>query len=244
VAAVLLVSLSGIRTGTLDACATLIADLDARRVPVSLLVVPRDPGGRAALRWLRQRRDRGDALLMHGYDHTADPLGPWGTYTVASLRRRAEFATLPAHEAGLRLHAASLLLERFDLRTDAFAPPRGLASPGTLQALRQRGYRVCAEAAAVRDLRSGQVHRGRELGFGMLGLAPGERTTPLWCRAIARGVARAVRQGALVRIAADARDLASSGRRAALLAAVDLALHHRAHPGTYRTLTERQELAV
>ncbi|HEU0128312.1 MAG TPA: DUF2334 domain-containing protein, partial [Pseudonocardiaceae bacterium] len=73
---------------------------------------------------------------MHGYDHTVDPLGAWGTNTVARLGRRAEFADLPAHEAGLRLHAANMLLERLELRTDAFAPPRWLASPGTVQALR------------------------------------------------------------------------------------------------------------
>ncbi|MFN2494675.1 MAG: DUF2334 domain-containing protein [Pseudonocardiaceae bacterium] len=146
----LLVSLSGIRDATLDDCATLIADLDARRVPASLLVVPRDPGGSAVVRWIRERRDRGDAVLMHGYNHTADPLGSWGSYTVARVGRRAEFATLPAHEAGLRLHAATILLERLDLRTDVFAPPRWLASPGTVQALRLRGYRVCADATAVR----------------------------------------------------------------------------------------------
>ncbi|MFN2496609.1 MAG: DUF2334 domain-containing protein, partial [Pseudonocardiaceae bacterium] len=120
----LLVSLSGICAATLDDCAALIADLDARRVPASLLVVPRDPGGSATVRWLCERRGRGDAVLMHGYDHTADPLGSWGSYTVARVGRRAEFATLPAHEAGLRLHAANILLERRGLRTDAFVPPR------------------------------------------------------------------------------------------------------------------------
>ena len=128
----LLVSLSGIRSATLEDCAALIADLDARGVPASLLVVPRSPGGEATVSWLRERRERGDAVLMHGYDHTADPLGPWGSYTVARVGRRAEFAALPAHEAGLRLHAANILLERRGLRTDAFVPPRWLVSTGTL----------------------------------------------------------------------------------------------------------------
>lgn len=243
-ATALLVSLSGIRSETLDACAELAAELDVRRVPVSLLVVPRNPGGAAAVGWTRERRRRGDAVLMHGYDHTADPLGVWGSRTVARLGRRAEFADLPAHEAGLRLHAANILLERIDLRTDVFAPPRWLASVGTLQALRRRGYRVCAEATAVRDLHSNQVHRGRTLGFGMLGLAPGERATPLWCRAMVLGAARTARRGGLVRIAVDATDLASSGRRAALLDAVDAALYHRAHPSTYSALITHPALAA
>ncbi|MGH3917206.1 MAG: DUF2334 domain-containing protein [Pseudonocardiaceae bacterium] len=235
----LLVSLSGIRSSTLDDCAALTAELDARRVPVSLLVVPKSPGGAAALRWLRGRRDQGDAVLMHGFDHTADPLGSWGSYTVARVGRRAEFATLPAHEAGLRLHAANILLERLDLRTDAFVPPRWLVSPGTLRALETHGYRVCADATMVHELRSGRVYRGR-----VLGLAPGERADPLRCRAMVLGAARIARKGGLVRIAVDGADLARGARRSALLDAVDIALHHHAHPSTYTALSEQRTLVA
>lgn len=223
-------SLSGIRSATLDDCAALIADLQVRGVPASLLVVPRHPGGEATVGWLRERRERGDAVLMHGYDHTADPLGPWGSYTVARVGRRAEFAALPAHEAGLRLHAANILLERRGLRSDAFVPPRWLASTGTLRALRHRGFRICAHATSVHVLSTNQVHRGRVLGFG---LGPGERAEPWWCRALVLGAARVARRGGLVRIAVDGLDLARSGRRSALLDAVDIALYHRARPSTY-----------
>ena len=240
----LLVSLSGIRAATLDACTALTDELDVRRVPVSLLVVPRHYGGSAVVRWIRERRARSDAVLMHGYDHTADPLGAWSSNTVARLGRRAEFADLPAHEAGLRLHAANILLERLDLRTDAFAAPRWLVSSGTVQALRQRGYRVCADATGVRDLHSGQVYRGRILGFGTRGLVQGERADSWWCRAIVHGAARAARRGALLRIAVDATDLARGGRRAALLDAIDIALHHRARPSTYPALVRQPALAA
>ncbi|MGH3753316.1 MAG: DUF2334 domain-containing protein [Pseudonocardiaceae bacterium] len=226
-------SLSGICSATLDDCAELTADLDARGVPASLLLVPRRPGGSAALHWIRERGNRGDAVLLHGYDHTLDPIGCWGSHTVARLGRRAEFANLPAHEAGLRLKAAHMLLERLELRTDGFVPPRWLASGGTLRALRQHGYRICADATAVRDVASDLVHRGRLLGFGVLGPAPGERAEPWWCRAIALGAARTARRGGLVRIAVDATDLARGARRSALLDAVDVALHHHARPRTY-----------
>ncbi len=242
-------SLSGIRSATLDDCADLTAELDARGVPASLLVVPRRPGGSAALHWIRQRTigqrsSRGDALLVHGYDHTLDPLGCWGSHTVARLGRRAEFANLPAHEAGLRLRAANILLEQLELRTDAFVPPRWLASAGTLRALRQHGYRVCADATAVHDLRSDRTHRGRLLGFGVLGLAPGQRAEPWWCRAFVLGTARIVRRGGLVRIAVDATDLARSARRSALLDAVDMALYHHARLSTYRAVTGQPALAA
>lgn len=240
----LLVSLSGIRSATVDDCAALAADLDAREVPASLLVVPRRPGSRAVLTWVRERVNRGDAVLLHGYDHTLDPLGCWGPHTVARLGRRAEFATLPAHEAGLRLQAARMLFEQLDLRTDAFVPPRWLASPGTLRALQQQGYRVCADATAVHDLGSDRVHRARVLGFGvlevgMLGLTPGERAELWWCRAMVLGAARAARRGGLVRIAVDAADLARTARRSALLDAVDVALHHGAVPSTYPAIAVR-----
>jgi predicted deacetylase len=238
------VSLSGIRSTTLEDCAALTAELAARGVPASLLVVPRRPGGSVALNWIRERRNRGDAVLLHGYDHTLDPIGCWGSHTVARLGRRAEFATLPAHEAGLRLRAAKILLKQLDLRTDVFVPPRWLASAGTLRALRQHGYRVCASATAVHDLYSDRVHRARVLGFGvlgvgMLGLAPGERAELWWCRAMTLGAARTARRGGLVRIAVDATDLARSARRSALLDAVDAALHHGASPSTYSAITGR-----
>lgn len=235
----LLVSLSGIRNTTLDHCAAFIADMDARRVPVSLLVVPRDPGGSTTVHWLRERRNRGDAILMHGYDHTVDPLGPWGPYAVARVGRRAEFAALPAHEAGLRLHAANLLLERLDLRTDAFAPPRWLVSADTLATLRRRGWRVCATATEVHALHTNQVYRGRVLGYPLAGLAPSVGTEPWWCRALVLGATRTARRGGLVRIAVDARDLTGgSARRSALLDAIDAALHYRARAGTYSTLVD------
>lgn len=233
----LIVSLSGIRPSTLDAAITLSGELGARSVPLSLLVAPRAPG---PVMWLRERRRAGDGVLQHGYDHTADPIGAWGSRTVARIGRRAEFAALPAHEAGLRILAGATLLERLGLPTDTFAAPRWLVSPGTLHALRRRGFALCADATAVRDLQSGLVHRSRVLGFGNLG----EQAEPWWCRALVLGAARVARRGGLVRLAVDAADLARPGRRAALLDAVDLALHHGARPLTYTDVTSRVPLAA
>jgi predicted deacetylase len=233
-----LVSLSGIRPATLEDCSAVSSALDARGVRVSLLVVPCRLGAGTVLEWLRQRVGQGDAVVLHGYDHTPDPLGCWGSNTVARLGRRAEFATLPAHEAGLRLRAASILLDRLGLSTDVFIPPRWLASPGTLRALPQHGYRICADATAVRDLGSGQVWRARVLGLAALGLGSsgpvaGRHAEPWLSRALALAVARAARRGGLVRLAVDAAELAQPSRRSALLDAVDLALAHGARPSTY-----------
>lgn len=221
----LLVSLSGITTATLDRAAALSAELVSRGVPLSLLVAPRVAGADQpgpVRGWLADRLTAGDAFLLHGYDHAPPP---------GRRRRRAEFATLPAHEAGLRLTAAGAALERLGLVADGFAPPRWLVSPGTLTALRAKGFRLCADAAGARDLRTGTVYRGRIHGFGVA-----ERAEPWRCLAQVMAVARTARRGGLVRLAADTADLARPGPRQALLDAVDVVLGHGATGVVYPDL--------
>jgi len=220
-----MVSLSGINAWTLDRSADLSAELASRGVPLSMLFVPRIAGAdqpNMVLKWVREQQAAGHALLQHGYDHTA-----------RTTRRRAEFASLPAHEARLRLTAAATAMERLNLTTDAFVPPRWVASPGTLLALRHKGFTMCADIMGIRDLRTDFVHRGRVQGFGF-----GDRTEPWWCFALVMGAARIARRGGLIRLAVDTTDLARSGPRQALLDAVDIALHHNAIPVTYQSLLQ------
>ncbi len=231
----LVVSLSGVRGVHLDDAAAMAAELDRRGVPLSLLVSPRDRGGyrladdAATLAWVRGRRDLGDAVVLHGYDQAA------------TKSRRAEFAALPEHEAALRLAAADRALEGVGLRTRLFAPPRWAVSAGALAALPRAGFRVCADLTTVRDVQRGTVVRARVLGVSGraggsgLGAAENPTTEPWWCRALVLGAGRAARRGTLVRIAVDARHLDRSGPHQAVLDAVDLALHHGARPGRYRT---------
>src|SRR5690625_5700737 len=121
----LIVSLSRIGEPTLAAVAQFCDDLAARRVPASLLVAPRLKGGYRletdpeTIDWLAARRADGDALVLHGYDEAA------------TKRRRSEFATLPAHEAHLRLIGAGRGPERAALRARPFAPPGWAASAGS-----------------------------------------------------------------------------------------------------------------
>ncbi|HEY0449272.1 DUF2334 domain-containing protein [Actinophytocola sp.] len=229
VTARLLVSLSGINAWTLDRAADLSDELATRGVPLSLLLAPRVAGADQTgpvLSWVRDRCVAGDALLQHGYDHVAEP-----RERAIVIRKRAEFAALPAHEAGLRLIAAGTAMERLGIEAHGFVPPRWLASPGTLVALRRKGFALCADLVGVRDLRAGTVHRGRVQGFGF-----GERTEPWWCFALVMGAARIARRGGMVRLAVDTADLVRSGPRQALLDAVDIALHHGARAATYPEL--------
>jgi len=155
----LLVSLSGITPRTLHRCADLAAELDRRKVPLSVLYAARTGGG-PVTEWVRTRARAGDSVLLHGYDHTVTP-----THRTVYLGKKAEFATLPAHEARLRLIAAKAALDNTGLTVDGFAPPRWIASTGTLQALAEHGFRLCADLGAVRDLVTGEVRRARVSEF-------------------------------------------------------------------------------
>ncbi|WP_158884321.1 DUF2334 domain-containing protein [Amycolatopsis anabasis] len=228
----LLVSLSGLSPRTLHRCADFAAELESRKVPLSILYSPRTGDG-AVPGWVRARTRGGDALLLHGYDHRVTP-----THRTVYLGKKAEFAALPAHEARLRLIAATAALERAGLHADGFAPPRWLASRGTLEALRERDFAYCADLSAVRDLRTGEVHRARVLAVG--GHSP--RTETVRCFALVLAAARAARRGGLVRIGADAADLARPGPRQALLDAVDIALENGASATTYPAIRRRVAL--
>jgi uncharacterized protein len=238
----LMVSVSGPTEDALPDCADLAVALDGRGVPLTLLVRPCGTGGplrpgSAGVRWLHRRRDAGDALVLHGYDHTADPTAARGPI---ALGRRAEFAALPRHEAGLRLTAARRVLTRVGLRTDAFAPPRWLASPGTVAALAEQGFTVLADEAGVRRLDGAAPPvRGRVLGQRQLAAAPVRVAARAarregGARQLAADAARAARRDGAVRIDVRPTDLGRPGALAALLGAVDAALEAGAVPATYR----------
>ncbi|MEU7766426.1 DUF2334 domain-containing protein [Nocardia sp. NPDC049190] len=219
----LIVSVSGIRDTTRDTAMGFAEEMDRRGVPLSLLVAPRlkgkyrlvdDPATQA---WLRGRRARGDAIVLHGYDQAA------------TKRRRAEFATLPEHEARLRLTAADRVLEQVDLRTRLFAAPRWDASTGALDALPDAGFRLALGRSWILDLERNTAQKSWVYGIG-----EGFRAEPWWCRALVLGAARAARRGGVLRLAVSAAQLARSGPRQAILDAVDLALFHGASGQTYR----------
>lgn len=255
-ASTLLVSLSGLDSTTLDDCARFADELDTRRVPASWLLRPRPGTGRRQASapetgWLRSRLEgTADALVMHGYDHASTVNGsswpalpsrlPW-------VGRRGEFASLPGHEAGLRLVAAVRAFDEQGLRSDVFAPPRWLVSDGTLGVLRRRGFRVCADGSGVRLLRPASIGTAAGVagcGTGSAGdvvlrgrlLSMGSDTgaESLRCRGLVVTAARFARRGNLVRIAVDAADLGTRPvTRRAILDAIDAALEVCALPATY-----------
>lgn len=235
---VLAVSLSGLtdRPETLQRAVELAAALGERDVPLTHLVRPEGVPD-AVVAWVRGRSAAGDALALHGYDHAPDPTG-----ARIGPGRRAEFAALPQHEAHLRLLAARRAMSALGLRTDTFVPPRWLASPGTVEALRDQGFAVCADEAAVRLLgRPDTELPSRVVGFRASGevraVAEDRRAAEAWRARMLRAAAgRAARRDGIVRIAVRAKDLKRPVRVAAVLDAVDAALAADARPVTYREL--------
>lgn len=198
-------------------------EMDARSVPVSLLVSPRLRGeyrldrDAQTVDWLAGRRSGGDALVLHGYDEAA------------TKRRRGEFATLHAHEANLRLMAADRVLEHLGLRTRLFAAPGWLVSPGVVKALPSNGFRMLADFHGITDLVRQSTVRARVLGIG-----EGFLAEPWWCRMVVMSAERIARREGVVRIAVAAHHLRKPGPRQAMLDAVDLALMHGCAPTVYQ----------
>ena len=216
-------SLSGITARTRDDAEAFTAQLHARAVGVSLLVTPRlgadyrldrDP---ATVEWLTQRRAGGAAIVLYGFDEAA------------AKKRRGEFATLPAHEANLRLLGADRVLDHLGLRTRLFAAPGWSVSVGTRQVLPRNGFRLLAGLHGVTDLVSDRTERARVLGIGS-----GFLTTPWWCRMVMVTTERIARRGGLVRLSVDARQLHKPVVTEAVLAAVDTAVSLRCRPECYR----------
>ena len=156
----------------------------------------------------------GDAIVLHGFDEAA------------TKKRRGEFATLPAHEANLRLMAADRVMEHVGLRTRLFAAPGWTVSPGTVTALPRNGFRMLAALTEITDLVRHTTVRARVLGIG-----EGFLSEPWWCRTLVLSAERTARRDGIVRVAVAARHLRRPGPRQAMLDAVDLALMHQCAPG-------------
>jgi predicted deacetylase len=223
VAGQLIVSVSGISDRTLTEVDAFCDLLDARGVPASFLVAPRIKGGyrldsdAPTVEWLAERRERGDAIVLHGFDEAA------------TKKRRGEFATLPAHEANLRLMAADRVLEHLGLRTRLFAAPGWTVSQGTVTALPRNGFRLLAGLSGITDLARQTMVRARVLGIG-----EGFLSEPWWCRTLVLAAERTARRDGIVRVAVHARHLRRPGPRQAMLDAVDLALMHQCVPAVYQ----------
>lgn len=161
-------TVSGLVPGAPLAAAVALADaLDARRVPLTLLVGPRPHPEVAA--WAGARRDVGDAVLLHG------------TRADAADGRRP-YRRLPAHEAGLGLAAALRTRDALGPAVDGFAAPGWALSPGMRAALAAAGITLIVDDTGVHRLAaSGEPDTSRR--GPVTGPASPHRRAPLILRA-------------------------------------------------------------
>jgi uncharacterized protein len=147
----LLVSVSGLTPGApLDAAVALADALDARRVPLTLLVGPQPHPEVAA--WAAARRRAGDVALLHGTRVGADRAGTMHRGAAPEAPHLRPYRRLPAHEAGLRLTAALRARDALGLAVDGFAAPGWSTSPGTRRALAAAGVGLCLDDTGVHRL--------------------------------------------------------------------------------------------
>lgn len=220
----LLVSVSSIFSDTRGAVAEMVDALDARGIPVSLLVAPhidgnwhlaRDPGTRD---WLLGQQEAGRVLILNGFDQAAQG-------------RRSEFATLDAHEARLRLAGATRQMRKIGFTPDIFAPPRWRMSPGTLEVLPEFDFALAASTRGLHNLVDGSFHQCRNLSVG-----EGFGAAKWWRRNVIRAAERGAARGNTIRLSVSGRNLQEKKVAADFRRAAAAAVEAGAAPGDYRAV--------
>ncbi|WOT02472.1 DUF2334 domain-containing protein [Corynebacterium pyruviciproducens] len=219
--ATLLVSISSIFTDTRVPADQLIRELEAMGVPVSLLIAPHIDGNwhlakdRDTRRFFDKKLAAGHAFVLNGFDQPVQG-------------RRAEFATLPAHEARLRLAGATKQMRKLGFTTTAFAPPRWRLSEGTLEVLPEFGFTRAMSTWGIHIFDTDSLVQARNLSVG-----EGYGASSWWRLAIRRAVERTARRGGVVRLSVSARNLAKRRVARDVAAMAEAALELGARPATY-----------
>jgi uncharacterized protein len=243
----LLVSIHDVAPASAEASARWLADLDARGVPVTLLVIPGPwRGSRLSqspdlVASLHDAASRGHELALHGWAHRAGSDGASWRRAAAQIvaRGAAEFAALDEAEAAARLAAGLGELAALGIEPAGFHPPGWLASPGAYRALRRLGLRYTTSHLFVHDLITERRHM-----LPALSHRPGGRGEAVAAQLLRTSAARMARAGRSFRIALHPDDLSRRGLRATTLAAIDDALAAGLQPSTYSGLLMRSAAVV
>ncbi|AWB84622.1 DUF2334 domain-containing protein [Corynebacterium liangguodongii] len=218
-----LVSVSSIFDDTLDDVDRLVTELDRAEIPVSLLVAPHIDKkwhlakDKKTRKWLEAQREVDRALILNGFDQPAQG-------------RRAEFATLAAHEARLRLAGATRQMESLGFTFNIFAPPRWNLSEGTLKVLPDFGFLLVASTKGLHQTDTGMFYQCRNLSVG-----EGYGAARWWRRNIIRAAERGASRGNIIRLSVSGRELGKKKVRRDFIDAAAAAVDEGAEPADYRS---------
>jgi uncharacterized protein len=141
------VALHGIEPATFERCALIRDWLDDHGIDrVTLLVIPaRDlhPVGERSpqmVRWLRERRERGDSIAQHGFRHVASRRGASPRQLIARAHghRAGEFVGLDVIDTRRAVHAGWRVLKLAGIEPDGFVAPAYAYTPALRSTLRPR----------------------------------------------------------------------------------------------------------
>ncbi|MBR7837337.1 polysaccharide deacetylase family protein [Actinospica durhamensis] len=243
------VSVHDIAPGTAAQTLRWLADLDARGIPATLLLVPglwrgrRLAGDPEFVAAVLEAGERGHELALHGLHHRAVPgQGPLWRRGVAQVMARgaAEFATLPQAEATARLREGLEELAAIGVTPIGFHPPGWLISPDGVSALRSCGLRYYSTHLAVHTIPAQEsADVSARIAAPALSHRPGGFGERFGVRLMTGAARRYARTGRAFRIALHPDDLAHAGLREATLRAIDEAVELGARPTTYAQLLAR-----
>lgn len=220
----LLVSVSSIFDETRSDVEKLITRLDREEIPVSLLVAPHIDGNwhlakdKSTRAFIADQQDAGRTLILNGFDQ-------------AVQGRRAEFSTLDAYEARLRLKGATRQMSSIGFETDIFAPPRWRLSAGTLKVLPEFGFSIAASTNGLVHLETWRVLKARNLSVG-----EGYGAAKWWRRSVIKAAERGAKRGNSVRLSISGRNLAEKKVARDFVAAAVAAADAGTTPSDYRLL--------
>jgi predicted deacetylase len=185
------VALHGIEPATFERCALIRDWLDDHGVDrVTMLVIPaRDlhPVGERSpemVRWLSERRSRGDSIAQHGFRHTRLRPGasPRQLLARAQGHQAGEFVGLDDHETRRAVHAGWRVLKLAGIEPDGFVAPAYAYTAALRQTLAPR-FRWWAGLL--------QVHRAlSELTRGGRGRSEICQLAPAWSFASSSPISR------------------------------------------------------
>jgi predicted deacetylase len=204
----------------------------------SLLVIPNLQGRFPVdqddrfCRWLRQRRDAGDEIVLHGYEHVA-VAAP--RTTGERFRNRwftngeGEFLALDYDDARDRVIRGQAVLRRAGFNPVGFVAPAWLIGEPGLRAVRDIGFEYTNSYFALSDLARERSHVAPSLVFG-----PGRLNEELGI-ALQRRLARVLRRCPVVRVVVHPPCIDHDARMASIISIIEQQLAGR-EPNTYEQL--------